>query len=231
MSQLTNINIAITDDDSLVVQLLTEYLEKFSPLPCTVSLTANSGQEFIEKTKLPSFQEVDIILLDMRMKDGDGLWVLEQLNKQQFTAKIIVLTSYYKTAYIGQMMSLGAHAFLPKEIDKEQLVEIMEEVHKKGHYFTSEQMQSLRAQITAKSPKLQLDPTTAISPRELEVLQLIAQQYTTKEIAEKLCLTVKTIEAHKSNLLSKTGSKNAVGLVVYAIEQGLIKPSDCIRMN
>jgi len=231
MSQTTKIKIAITDDDSLVVQLLTEYLEKFSPLPCQVILQAYSGQEFIEKTKLPSFQEVDIVLLDMRMKEGDGLWVLNELSKQSFSAKIIVLTSYYKTAYIGQMMSLGAHAFLPKEIDKEQLVEIIQEVQQKGHYFSSEQMQSLRSQITAKSPKLQLDPKTQISSRELEVLQLIAQQYTNKEIAEKLCLTVKTIEAHKSNLLSKTGSKNAVGLVVYAIEQGLIKASDCIRLN
>lgn len=71
----------------------------------------------------------------------------------------------------------------------------------------------------------------AFLPRELEVLQLIAQQYTNKQIAEKLSLTVKTIEAHKSNLLAKTGSKNALGLVVYAIEQGLIKASDCIRLN
>lgn len=231
MTANNHINIAIVDDDSLVVQLLTSFLEKSDAPSFNVLLTANSGNSFIEKLRSNSYDNLDIVLLDMRMSDGDGLFVLEELKKLATSTKIIVLTSYYKPAYIGQMMDLGAHAFLPKEIDKEELISIIKETHLKGHYFRREQLESLRTQIAPKAPKLQIDPKDTITSRELEILHLVAQQHTTKEIANKLFITPKTVEAHKSNLLSKTGSKNTAGLVMFAIQHHLINPNDFLIFN
>jgi len=231
MTANNRINIAIVDDDSLVVQLLTSFLEKSDDPSFNVLLTANSGNSFLEKLRSNSYDSLDIVLLDMRMSDGDGLFVLEELKKLATSIKIIVLTSYYKPAYIGQMMDLGAHAFLPKEIDKEELISIIKETHLKGHYFRREQLESLRTQIAPKAPKLQIDPKDTITSRELEILHLVAQQYTTKEIANKLFITPKTVEAHKSNLFSKTGSKNTAGLVMFAIKNQLINPNDFLIFN
>jgi len=225
------INIAIVDDDQLVVQLLTVFLEKSDDPSFNVLLTAYSGNSFIEKLRSNSYDNLDLVLLDLRMSDGDGLFVLEQLKKLTSSIKIIVLSSYYKPAYIGQMMDLGAHAFLPKEIDKEELINTIKEVYIKGHFFRQEQLESLRAQIAPKAPKLQTDPKDTITPRELEILQLVVQQNTTKEIATKLFITTKTVEAHKSNLLSKTGAKNTAGLVMFAIQHRLINPDDFLIIN
>jgi DNA-binding NarL/FixJ family response regulator len=228
MTTTDKINIAIIDDDSLVVQLLKGFLEKSVDPTFNIVLTANSGNSFLEKLTTISTDNLDIILLDMRMADGDGLSVLEQLQKLGTTAKVIVLSSFWKKAYIGQMINLGAHAFLPKEIDKEDLIAIIEETYRKGHYFTPEQLDTLRPQIAAKSPKLHIQPKDTLTTRELDILQLIVQQHTTKEIATKLFITSKTVEAHKSNLFSKTGVKNTVGLVMYAIQNGLIDPDSFI---
>jgi DNA-binding NarL/FixJ family response regulator len=194
-------------------------------------LTTNSGNSFLEKLASNSYDNLDIVLLDMRMSDGDGLFVLGELKKLTYSAKVIALTSHYKPAYIEQMIDLGAHAFLPKEIDKEELIEIIKETHLKGHHFRQEQLESFRTQVTPKAPKLQIDPKDTISPRELEILQLVVQQNTTKEIANKLFITPKTVEAHKSNLLSKTGSKNTVGLVMFAIQHRLINPDDFLILS
>ncbi|CAA6813604.1 MAG: Two component LuxR family transcriptional regulator [uncultured Aureispira sp.] len=223
------INIAIVDDDQLVVQLLTGFLAKSTNPLFNVSFTANSGNNFLEKLRSNPSDNLDIILLDLKMQDGDGFFVLEKLQKLTYSAKVILLTSYYKPAYIGQMMNLGAHAFLPKEIDKEELSSIIQETYIKGHYFSQEQLELLRTQITPKTlkiPKLQIEPKDTITPRELEVLQLVAQQNTTKEISNKLFITPKTVEAHKSNLLSKTGVRNTAGLVMFAIQHRLIDPDD-----
>lgn len=220
------INIAIVDDDSLVVQLLTSFLEKSNNPSFNVALTAYSGNSFLEKLRSDSYNDLDIVLLDLRMSDGDGLFVLEELKKLAYSPKVITLTSYYKPAYIGQMMDLGACAFLPKEIDKEELIDTIKEVYIKGHFFRQEQLESLRTQIAPKAPKLQIDPKDSITSRELEILHLVVQQNTTKEIASKLFITTKTVEAHKSNLLSKTGAKNTAGLVMFAIQHHLINPDD-----
>lgn len=227
MNDQHHLNIAIVDDDSLVVQLLTQFLAQSTTPSFNIVLTANGGHELLEKMKTTT-TVIDILLLDLRMKEGDGFWVLEQLKEQSSSTKIIVLSSYYKPSYIGQMMQLNAHAFLPKEIDKEELIQIIQELHQKGYYLNTDQIQSLRKQITPKAPKLHIDPKDTITKRELEVLTLIAHQKTSKEIAAKLYVSPKTIEAHKSNLFSKTGVKNTAGLIMYAIKEGLIDPNEFI---
>ncbi|MGH1337032.1 MAG: response regulator transcription factor [Aureispira sp.] len=230
MSNPNKINVAIVDDDLLVVQLLTQFLTQSTDVQFEIVITANGGDEFLEKlTKTAT--PVDILLLDLRMKHGDGLSVLEELRKQKTMTKVIVLSSYYKPAYIGQMMQLNAHAFLPKEIDKEELIDIIQELYAKGYYLNSDQVNSLRTQITPKAPKLHIDPKDLLTNRELEVLELIAHQKTTKEIANELFVSPKTVEAHKSNLFSKTGVKNMAGLMMYAIQQHLIDPNEFMLLG
>ena len=153
MSQPQPIKVALVDDDVLVVQLLKEFLEEWPSPSFKVELSSFGGQEFIQKLQQHS-SSIDVLVLDLKMKEGDGFYVLEELKKMGSTIKVIVLTSYYKPAYIDQMMKLNVHAFLPKEIDKEDLIEVIQEVLQKGHYLSPQQIKSLKKQITPQSPKL-----------------------------------------------------------------------------
>ena len=222
------INLAIVDDDQLVVELLTNFLQEQYNL--NVLMTATSGNRFIEKLEYRK-ELPDIVLLDLRMDDGDGIETINQFIKEYPKLKIIVLCSYYKASSTLYMLKLGVHAFLPKEIDQEELIEIIDEVHNKELYFTVGQIEVLRNQISHKTPKQYTNSKDALSSRELEVLQLICQQYTTKEIAEKLFVTTKTIEAHKSNLLLKTGVKNTAGLIIYAVQNQLVNAEDIVLLG
>lgn len=222
------INIAIVDDDTMVANLLIDFFERNSNIKTLY--TVNSGNSFLEKLDNHSTMP-EVIVLDLRMKNGTGLEVLEQLSKRSIKPKVIVMSSHYDASYMGQMLKLGCDAFLPKEIDPEELIEIIYKVKQYGHYFSEEQIVSLRAQVSSKSPKVYLDSKDSLSERELEVLQLLCQQLTTKQIAERLFISPKTVEMHKSNLLIKTGVKNSVGLIIYAIQNNLVDPNDLILLD
>ena len=223
------IQIAIVDDDVLVSTLLRDFFEQTSAIK-TVYI-ANSGNQFLEEFGNNAAMP-DIILLDLRMKNGSGLEVLEQLSNMEVSLpKVIVMSSHYDASYMGQMLKLGCDAFLPKEIDPEELIEIIYKVYEYGHYFLEEQIVSLRKQVATKGPKLHINSKDSLSERELDVLELLCQQLTTKEIAGRLFISPKTVEMHKSNLLVKTGVRNSVGLIMYAVQNKLIDPNSLILLD
>ncbi len=220
--------LGIIDDDKLIVQLLSGYFKSTNKFE--IVLQANSGNDFLKKRE-ESDNLPEVILLDLRMKDGDGLMVLEELKKIKNTIKVIVLTTFYKASFLGQMLKLGVHAFLPKEIDQEELVTIIHTVMTQGFYFTEEQIAVMRRQVSGKAPKIKIDEKDRLTSRELEVLELLCQQLNTKEIAERLFLSIKTIESHKTNLYAKTGARNTAGLIIYAVQNNIINPDELVMLN
>jgi DNA-binding NarL/FixJ family response regulator len=222
------IQLAIVEDDTMVAQLLKNFIERDPEI--NVQYVVDGGNEFFQKLKEDT-KYPHIVLLDLRMQNGTGVEVLEKLSKEGFGIRTIVMTSHYSVSFIGQMMQLGCNAFLPKDIDPDQLIEVIKEVARHGHYFTEEQVEVMRKQIAVKSPKFHPESKESLSKRELEVLSLIAQQLTTKEIGERLFISTKTVEMHKSNLLSKTGTRNSAGLLMYAIKNKLIDPDSFMLLN
>lgn len=217
-----NIKLALVDDDRLVLQLLKNHLKQEPTLD--VIHTANGGETFIDVIRIQEELVPDIVLLDLRMKNGDGLNTADVLKEEFPEVKIIILSSHYNLSTIGFMVKKGISAFIPKETDKEDLIRLIYEVYNKGFYFTEEQIEQLRGQISHKAPKIHLYTEESLSIRELDVLRLICLQYTAKQIADKLFISSKTVEVHKSNLLLKTGVKNTSGLIIYAIQKKLIDP-------
>ena len=156
------------------------------------------------------------------MKNGEGIEVMDILRVTYPTIKIIVLSSYYKPSFSGHLLQLGANAFLSKETDLDELVTIVEKVMQDGNYLSADQVAILRQQVSNRVEKVVVFGNNKLSKRELEVLALICQQYTGKQIAQKLFISVKTVETHKTNLLVKTGCKNTAGLIVFAAQQRLV---------
>lgn len=220
---MEKISIAITDDDALIVSLLENYLKTTTDID--VLFTATGGEELFDK--LNSGAAVpQILLLDLRMNGMDGVAVTEKLKTEYPSVKVIVVSSHYQRSFMGFMLKTGVAAFLPKGVSPVELVTIIQTVNKQGYYFKDDQLDALREQIPSKAPRPVLNQEELLSEREIEVLRLICQQKTAKEIGDELYITQRTAEGHKNSLFAKTGAKNIAGLVVYAIQNEIISVKD-----
>jgi len=217
---MENINIAITDDDALIVSLLQNYLHSQEGI--TVLFTANSGDSLLEQLEQPDAMP-HVVLLDLKMAGMDGIVATERLKARWPEIRVVVISSHYQKSFMGFMLKTGVSAFLPKGISPAELVEIIRTVYKQGYYFKDDQLATLRSQIPANAPKPVLQDEEGLSEREVEVLRLICQQKTAKEIGDLLFITQRTAEGHKTNLFAKTGARNIAGLVIYAIQHGVIQ--------
>ncbi|SHJ62622.1 response regulator transcription factor [Aquimarina spongiae] len=216
---MNNIKIALVEDDKLVANLLKDYLDSIDGFSViSVSYSGNSFLDTLDTENLP-----DIVLTDLRMKDGTGKDVVDELTKQHIGIKTIVISSHYQPNYIGYMFKSGANAFIPKEIDKKELVKVIRNVNANGHHLDIEQMETMRKQIASNTPVIPTNNIAELTPREIDVLKLLCYQLTAKEIGEKLFVSRKTVETHKSNLLSKTGAKNIAGLIIFAAQNKIIE--------
>ena len=217
------IKIALVDDDNLIVQLLDAYFRSNESI--TVIMKANDGSVFLEQLKTAP-EIPDIVLLDLRMQQMDGIETTELLKEQYPSVKIIVISSHYKSSFMGYMLKTGVNAFIPKEISPDLLEQVIYAVAKTGYYFSEEHVEAMRQHISMKAPRPKLTTEEVLTSRELEILKLICQQFSTVEIAEKLFITKRTVEGHKANLLLKTGVRNTAGLVIYAIRHQIIGPDE-----
>lgn len=213
------IKLAIVEDDKLLLELISKFLKEEDTIE--VVGIYESGIQFLsaleESEVLP-----EIILLDLKMEGKSGIEIADELKTSYPAIDVIILSSHYKPSYTGFMLKLGVSAFIPKGVSKENLVEIITEVHEKGFYFLAEQVEFIRQQVPSNSPAPVINSENALSSREVEVLKLICQQKTAQEISEILFISKRTVEGHKNNLLLKTEAKNTAGLVIYAARHQLI---------
>ncbi|GAA0881451.1 response regulator transcription factor [Sphingobacterium siyangense subsp. cladoniae] len=215
------IRIGIVDDDQLIVELLQDYLNMQQDLK--VVLAATSGQECLDNLQNIS-AEIDLLLVDLKMAQMNGIELIKHLRDRHPEIKIIVVSSHYQDSSLGFMLKNGTAAFIPKGIAPAVLLSILYEVHQKGFFFYKQQLEILREQISSRvsAPSCGFE---LLTDREIMVLKLIAQQKTAKEIAELLFITSRTVEGHKNNMFAKTGTKNIAGLVIYAIQNAIIDPN------
>lgn len=173
---------------------------------------ASNGRELLH---MLSSCEVDLILMDINMPQMDGIEATREALKRCPAVKILVLSMHDDLNYYDSMVQLGVSGFLLKESDFEELENAIKTVFEGRPYFSQELLLRLLRSKKGES-KVQL------SPRERDVLQLICQGLSTQEIANKLFLSVSTIEKHRAELLVKTDSPNATALAVYAIKNNLV---------
>jgi two-component system response regulator DegU len=167
----------------------------------------------------------DVLLLDLQMPGMDGPEVAKILLTEFRDLKIVVLSMLSADKFITQMMRLGARSYLPKDADQEELRQAIEDVLITGHHFTPRISRALMRgvqQPTRKPASTRLPDLVQLTPREQEILLLICEGRTAAEIADKLCISRRTVEGHRQNLLEKTSAPNSAGLVVYAARHGLL---------
>lgn len=213
------IKLAIVDDEKLLVELLNDHLNESDNID--VIIKAFDGKELLEK--LAKVKELpQVALTGMRMKGMNGIDTLKELKEKYPNIKTIIMSSYYKKDFTGFMVKYGANAFIPKGLTPEEIENIITEVCNKGFYIIPEQIEALSRQISNKAPQPPLSTLDEFTKREMEVLLLICQQKTGKEISELLNLSKRTVEGHRRSLLTKIRAKNTAGLVLFAVKNKLI---------
>jgi len=177
---------------------------------------ADDGQHYMEiiETIHP-----DIVLMDIRMPRIDGFEAAKRTLEKYPDVKILVVSMFSDSEYYQRMLGLGVRGFIIKESDYEEFKHALESVAQGKTYFSQEILVNLvkNYHIGGQSTSEKL------SKREIEILDLLCQGLSTPEIAEKLFISQRTVESHRSNLLSKTNTKNSIQLVIYAIKQNLFK--------
>lgn len=171
--------------------------------------------------------EADVLILDINMPKVDGIAVLQNLIGLNFQPKIIVLSSYDDTKLIKEVLKIGAVGFLAKKCAGENIVEAINKVYRGEQYFEQSIKEKLLNSFNSKSTsKESISPDgpffSSLTPREIDVIKLIAKQFNTKEISDELNISVNTVETHRKNLISKLNVKNVVGLAIYAFKNNLV---------
>jgi len=161
----------------------------------------------------------DIIILDLSLPGASGLEVARTLNRHHKGIKVIVLTANTTEHNFISAVKVGVKAFLDKNCSKEELLEAIHEVYSGGVYFGKGSSYTIYKSIQKMTETTSNDELTE---REIEVLRCFAQGLSYKETAEKLSITVKTVETHRKNIFDKQGFTSQVDLVKYAIREGLV---------
>jgi two-component system response regulator NreC len=210
------INVLIADDHAIVRTGLRALLRSEPDLQ--LAGEATGGYEAIE---LVGKTHPDILILDLSMPDLDGIAVTRQLKPQYPDLRILILTVHEDEAMLREAIRAGASGYIVKRAAEAELIAAIETI-RRGDLYVDPTM--LRV-LLVESKKPRTDQSTSpepLTPRETDVLKLIVQGYTNRQVGEELGISVRTVEGHRANLLEKLGLRTRVELVRYARDRGLI---------
>jgi DNA-binding NarL/FixJ family response regulator len=216
---MENIYIAIADDHPMVISGLTTLLHPYRHI--VVQNAYNTAAQLLEGFQ---FYQPDVLLLDILLPDRSGKDLVPIIRKTYPQVRILALTSLDAPAMVTSMLRRGCTGYLLKGAGPATLANAIETVYKGENYIeTGLKEQLLQNVIGFKQQTSDQAVLPGLTQREKEVLELIAAEYTTKEIAEKLFISYRTAENHRCSLIQKLDVKNTVGLIKVAIQLGLVK--------
>lgn len=215
-----NTRVIIVDDHELFRTGIKMAISKIKDT--TVIGEAANGSEFL--TLLDKINgEVDIVLLDIQMPVMNGIEAAEKALAKYPGLNIIALTMFNEDHYVESMMDAGVKGFLLKNITREKLAKAIETITNGGNYYSEELWEFFTKRIVQQQHAArETGVEVKLTKREEQILQLLSQGYSNKEIADKLFVSERTIVGHKSNLLSKTQCKNTLCLITYAVKNKMV---------
>lgn len=214
---MSQINILLVDDHAMIREGLKSFLQDEADF--NIVGEAGDGTECLQFLET---QSTDIVLSDLNMPRMDGLELNKQLKEKHPDIKVIALTMMGESQHIKQMLADGALGYLLKDCGQDELINAIRTVYAGGTYYSPEVTNIILNNIRKVKPTSdRLVTEIPLTEREKEVLHLIIKEKSNQEIADELFISIRTVDAHKRNLLDKTGSKNVAGLVLYAIDKQL----------
>ena len=221
MGKLKKIKVHIADDHKVLIDGIMAVLKTQSQIE-VVGYSLN-GQQVIDWFKSNT---ADVLVLDISMPEIDGLGVLDYFKTHTTLPNTIILSSYDDVKLVQEVLNMGARGFLAKKCAAEQIVDAILTVDNGDQYFSEEIKSKIFSLFTRKTNAASYtdDRTTysSITDREKDVLKLISKEYSSREIAEELNISVNTVETFRKKLIKKLKVKNVVGLALYAHKHQII---------
>lgn len=180
---------------------------------------ADNGMQLIN---LLRHIEPDVILLDIQMPIMDGIQTLPEIRKIRPEAKVIILSMHNDHSMISKLMEIGANSYLTKNSDSETIYEAIKTCYENEFFFNELTNKALLTGLRTKRTDGYGTPEADLSEKELRVLRLMCEEKTTKEIADIVEISPRTVEAIRDKLKTKTGAKSMAGLVMYAVKNGIM---------
>ncbi len=209
------IKIIITDDHIMFRESISKMLTMKKV--AEVIAETGSGNELLA---LLDDHKPDLVLMDIAMPGMDGIEATKKAIAKQPGLKVLTLSSFGDEQYYFNMVEAGAKGFVLKNASLAELEKAIKEIAGGGSWFSSELLQKVILNMSSKPKK---DVTENFSDRELEILKLVCENLSNEQIAEKINLSYDTVKWHRANILSKTGCKNAVGLLLYSVKNKIIE--------
>lgn len=215
------LRIGIVDDHQLFRKSLALLVNSFEDTK--VVIEAANGSAFLEALEN---NPIDLVLLDIQMPKMNGFDTCRLLRQQYPEIKILVVSQLTTKESIHKIMELGADGYFTKNSAPEQLEEAIRRLHENGFYFGTELGKVLREAILwqKKTPNhaKNAEITAALTPREIDIIAMAAQELNSSEIGERLSINVRTVDTHRKRIMEKTNSRNFIGVVLYALRHEFI---------
>lgn len=215
-----NTRIHLADDHKIIIhgiQTLLNTVPNFE----VVGFSLNGTTIFDDVTN----NNTDILVLDISMPEKDGIEVVKEFAEKGFPCKVIILSSYDDLKLIKEIMDLGVSGYLTKQCAGENIIEAVQAVANGEEYFCETIREKIFNKATKNNPKLNVyKPKTnpLLTDREIEIIILIALEFSGKEISDQLFISTNTVETHRKNILKKLKAKNTIGIVKYAMNNHLV---------
>ncbi len=215
-----HIKVLVVDDHQLMIEGLKALLEDEEDIQFVGG--ANSMQEAFD---FLAHHDIDVILMDVNMPGGSGIETTREIKAIYPAIKILALTMHNDISIITKMIEAGASGYIMKRTNMTEVLDAIRIVKEHGKFLGRDVQQILLDNLS--SPPDRLDSNEEEEPavltgREMEVLNLVAKEFSNEQIGEKLFISERTVEAHRRNIFVKTKTKSIVGLMKYAINKGLI---------
>jgi len=213
------IRILIAEDHLMVRAGLRALLEKAGDIH--VIGEASNGHEAIEMTEA---LKPDVLIMDIMMPRMNGIQAAENIREMKLPTYILLLSMYSDEGFVQQALQYGVKGYVLKSSVSDELLQAVRAVAAGKAYFSSPISEIVQSAVNSHSASQEGDSFSTLSPREKEILQLIAEEHTSAEIANMLFITEKTVEKHRTKLMEKLDIHSTAGLVRYAIRRGLVQP-------
>ncbi|WP_394750839.1 response regulator [Spongiimicrobium salis] len=209
-------HLIIADDHKMFIDGLLSILKDAPEF--SVTLTAKNGAQVAKYLDINGASGIDLLITDLTMPEMDGI-ALNKIVKEQYPSlKTLVVSMHIDGGMIDKLIRNNVDGYVPKNAEKEELLEAIRTIIKGEKYFSTEIKKAYTDAMFSNKKSNEI----ALTKREKEVLKLIAEEFTTQEIAERLFLSKHTIESYRKNLISKLQVKNLAGLTKHAIKIGLL---------
>ena len=209
---MKEIRVLLVDDHKIVLDGVEALLSDLEGFNCVA--TADNGQKALDLLKV---FEIDVILMDIDMPVMNGMEATKAVKRDYPNVKVISLTQHSERGMVKQLLECGSNGYLLKNINRDELALAIRKVYEGQNYFSSEVTMSLAGKAVEKNAS---GSDVEITEREIEILTLIAEGFSSKQIGEQLFISPRTVDTHRTTLMNKLDIHNIAGLIRFALKNG-----------